>query len=200
LHPGSENQLDDHRRAHCTTFEQPGPAVSVAFRPDGRRIVTASADTSIRLWDSVTGELRATLITTRDGEWLTITPEGYFFASPGGNKVLAIVRGLEVFNIDQFYQILYRPDLVREKLAGDPNGKVKEAASKLDLAKLLDSGPVPRVAFTSHKAVETSTNGLLTVEASVTDQGGGIGRAEWRISIAIALHRVPDARGEARST
>src|SRR5262249_22926769 len=78
--------------------------------------------------------------------------------------------------------ILYRPDLVREKLAGDPNGKVKEAASKLDLAKLLDSGPVPRVAFTSHKAVETSTNDLLTIEASVADQGGGIGRAEWRIN------------------
>jgi hypothetical protein len=28
---------------------------------------------------------------------LAITPEAYFFASPGGYKVLAIVRGLEVF-------------------------------------------------------------------------------------------------------
>jgi hypothetical protein len=164
------------------TFEHPGPAVSVAFSPEGRRIVTASADTSIRLWDPGTGELRATLIATRDGEWLTITPEGFFVASPSGSKVLAIVRGLEVFSIDQFYQVLYRPDLVREKLAGDPDGKVKDAAAKLDLAKLLDSGRVPKVAITSHKAIDASPSDLLNLEATVTDQRGGIGRAEWRIN------------------
>jgi hypothetical protein len=163
------------------TLEQPGPAVSVAFSPDGHRIVTASADTAIRLWDPGTGELRATLIATRDGEWLAITPEGYFYASPGGSKVLAIVRGLEVFNVDQFYQILYRPDLVHEKLAGDPNGKVREAAAKLDLAKLVDSGRAPKVTITSHKAIDISPNDRLTIEASIAEQGGGIGRAEWRI-------------------
>jgi hypothetical protein len=42
----------------------------------------------------------------------------YFLSSPGGNT--AIMRGLGVFNFEQFYQILYRPELVRERLAGDP--------------------------------------------------------------------------------
>ena len=91
-----------------------------------------------------------------------MTPEGFFDASAKGAEMLTIVRGLEVFGIDQFYQVLYRPDLVREKLAGDPDGKVKDAAAKLDLAKLLDSGRVPSVAITSHKAQDTSPVDLVT--------------------------------------
>jgi hypothetical protein len=87
-----------------------------------------------------------------------------------------------VFGIDQFYQTLYRPDLVREKLAGDPDGKVREAAARLDLAKLIDSGRVPSVAIVSHKAQDTSPTDLVTVEARIVDRGGGIGRAEWRIN------------------
>ncbi len=47
---------------------------------------------------------------------------------------------MEVFSVDQVYQALYRPDLVREKLAGDPQGKVREAAAKLDLNKVVASG------------------------------------------------------------
>ena len=72
-----------------------------------------------------------------------MTPEGFFDASAKGAEILTVVRGLEVYSIDQFYQSLYRPDLVREKLASDPNGKVKDATEKLDLAKLVESGQTP---------------------------------------------------------
>ena len=43
----------------------------------------------------------------------------------------SVVNGLDVYSVDQFYQALYRPDLVREKLAGDPRGLVREAAANL---------------------------------------------------------------------
>ena len=43
------------------------------------------------------------------------------------------------------YQALFRPDLVREKLTGDLNGKVKEATAKLDLGKVLASGSAPAI-------------------------------------------------------
>jgi len=62
-------------------------------------------------------------MTAKEGEWLAITPEGFFDASANGAQMLSVVRGLEVFGIDQFYQTLYRPDLVREKLSGDLGGK-----------------------------------------------------------------------------
>jgi hypothetical protein len=52
-----------------------------------------------------------------------------------GTLVLHVLSGVfwagSTFAADQFYQRLYRPDLVREKLAGDPNGKVRDAEAKL---------------------------------------------------------------------
>ena len=159
-----------------------GSVNSVAFSPDTTRILSGSSDGSIRIWSAEAGQHLASVIGSPDGEWLVITPEGFFDASANGAQVLSIVRGAEVYSIDQFYQTLYRPDLVREKLAGDPNGKVREAAARLDLGKLLDSGRVPNVAVTSHKAQDASSVDLVTLEAQLADQGGGIGRAEWRIN------------------
>lgn len=179
------------------TFEgHSGWVNSVAFLPDGTRVLSGSSDSTIRVWSAATGQHLASLFGSPQGEWLVMTPEGFFDASAKGADMLTVVRGLEVYSIDQFYQVLYRPDLVREKLAGDPNGKVRQAAAKLDLAKLLDSGRVPSVIITSHKAVDASQADLVTVEAQLADQGGGIGRAEWRIN-GITVGVVEKAAGGA---
>jgi WD40 repeat protein len=171
---------------------------SVAFTTDEKRVISGGDDSTVRIWDAATGEQLAMLLTAKD-EWLVITPEGFFDASPRGAEMLAVVRGLEVFGIDQFYQELYRPDLVREKLAGDPDGKVKAAAAKLDLGKLVESGRVPLVTMVSHKAQETTPDDLITMEALVTNQGGGIGRAEWRINgvtVGVVDKPAPAAPGQ----
>ena len=167
---------------------------------EARVLASAGGDGEIRITPIAHGDgplvsLTAARIGGRD-EWLALTPEGFFDASAQGADRLSIVRGLEVFSIDQFYQRLYRPDLVREKLAGDPSGKVKEAAAKLDLAKLLDSGRVPQLAITSHQPRDTSSSDLVTVEARLADQGGGIGRTEWRIN-GITVGVVKKAAGAA---
>jgi uncharacterized caspase-like protein len=114
--------------------------------------------------------------------------------------LLYFVQGFEVTAIDQVYQALYRPDLVREKLAGDPQGKVREAAVKLDLTKVVASGAAPRVSLavpgtSGGAAGATVSSDQVTLEATVTDQGGGIGRVEWRLN---GLTLGVDARGLAR--
>ncbi|MGE0285358.1 MAG: caspase family protein [Bradyrhizobium sp.] len=156
---------------------------SIAFSPDGRNVVSTSSDTTTRLWDIATGTERVSLIFFQDGSWLTITPEGFFDASsPSAAQNMNIVRGLEVSSVDQVYNALYRPDLVREKLAGDPNGKVKAAAALLDLNKVMVSGVAPKVAIISPSSGSTSSTDEIAIEASVTDQGGGIGKVEWRVN------------------
>jgi len=96
--------------------------------------------------------------------------------------MVGIVRGLEAYNIDQVYQALYDPDLVRESLAGDPDGEIKKTAAVLDLPKLLASGQAPRVGLISPTTTGASQQELITVEARITDTGGGIGRVEWRVN------------------
>jgi WD40 repeat protein len=165
---------------------------SVEFSSDGRRVISASSDTTIRIWETATGGLLGTLFATGAGEWLALTPEGFFAASAQGGKLLSIVRGLEVFGIEQFYQALYRPDLVNEKLAGDPLGRVKQAAANLDLNKAIVSGSAPKVTIISPEYNRTVTSDLITVEAAIFDHGGGIGKAEWRINgITVGVVNTP---------
>lgn len=127
-----------------------GPVVSVAFSPDGRSVMSSGFDGMIKVWNAESGELVTTLIGDQKA-WLALMPKGFFAtSSPTDAKSLTIVRGLDVYDINQMYQALYEPDLVREKLAGDPDGEVREVAKVINLEKVLDSGPAPDVAITSH--------------------------------------------------
>ena len=172
-----------------------GNVSGVGVLNDDRRIVSSGYDGTLKVWQLASGELLASAMASPQGEWLIITPEGFFSASsPRAAEMLSVVRGLDVYGIDQVYQSLFRPDLVREKLAGDPGGKVREAAARLDLSKLLDSGRVPKVGISSHKSQDTSPIDLAMIEASLADQGGGIGRAEWRINgITVGVVDRPPA-------
>jgi uncharacterized caspase-like protein len=97
--------------------------------------------------------------------------------------------------VDQFYQSLYRPDLVREKLANDPRGLVREATSTLDLEKVIASGSAPDVRLTSPsralgQGVIAWSN--VAVEAEITDRGGGVGRIEWRVNdVTVGIDARP---------
>src|SRR6185312_14620389 len=102
---------------------------------------------------------------------------------------LNVVRGLEAYSINQFYQALYRPDLVREKLAGDPRGLVREAAARLDLNRVLASGSAPTIAM----APLAGGAAQLTAAVDVTNTGGGIGRVEWRVNGVTVGVETPQA-------
>ena len=110
-----------------------GAINTVEFSPDGKRVLSGGADGAVRIWNADNGKLVVSMFELGDGDWLTITPEGFFVASEHGAELLSVVQGLQVFGIDQVYQSLYRPDLVRGQLAGDPRGLVLQAASKLNL-------------------------------------------------------------------
>ena len=106
-----------------------GAVPSAAFSPDGARLVSTGDDKVTKVWKADTGELLATLI--EDGEWIALTPEGFYAASPAGGRLLSVVKGLRVLDPQQAHAILHRPELVREKLAGDPRGTVRTAAADL---------------------------------------------------------------------
>jgi WD40 repeat protein len=167
-----------------TLLGHSGSVVSVAFSPDGTRIFSASDDTTLREWRTDTGELLLTSVAARNGEWLSMTPEGFFNASsPKASGLLSVVRGLSAYGVDQMWQSLFNPDLVREKLSGDPDKEVEQATTVMNLEKVLDSGMAPRIAITSPVSEIKSSEEIITPEATIIDnEGGGIGRVEWRVN------------------
>ena len=173
-----------------------GRIKSVAFSHDGQRVVSGSVDTSVLVWDVASGRDIATFIGGGGGEWLVTTPAGFFAATRDVNKLLGIVRGLEVTSIDQVHQSLFNPDLVREALAGDPNGEVKRAAEVVSLEKVIESGPAPAVAIASRADKSRAASDLVTVAARIADRGKGVGRIEWRVNgVTAAVSKAAEKAG-----
>jgi Caspase domain/EF hand/WD domain, G-beta repeat len=179
-----------------------GVVTTVGFSPDGTRIVSGGIDGSTRIWNSETGELLVSLFENDKGDWLAITREGFFATSDKGVSFVGVVRGLDVYSIDQFYQQLYRPDVIRQKLSFDPviNERVKLAAANVNLSTILASRAPPEITIVSPKAESDTNDDHVTVEANLTDRGlekgGGIGRIEWRVNgVTRAVDDLQVSRG-----
>jgi hypothetical protein len=102
-----------------------------------------------------------------NGEWIVITPEGYFNASPAGAKLLNVRIGANVYSIDNFYEKFYNPALVASVLQG----------AKLEAGADLRKGilPPPEVRIVSPGAGGERSADTLTILVSAKDVGGGVG-------------------------
>ena len=155
-----------------------------------------SSDGRNEVYSVKTKELLATFMANEQGDWVVLTPEGFFNASRNGGELLSVVSGFTAFSIEQAYQTLFRPDLVREKLAGDPNGTVRKAAERVNLKSLISSGAAPAVSFSGDRGIAALAVEQPVFKAEVSDQGGGIGRIEWRVNGRIAHVAEPDTTAQ----
>jgi hypothetical protein len=142
---------------------------SLAFSPDGKYVVVGGMDGTTRLWDIATGKEIAQFISFTDGEWVVITPEGYFNASPNGAKHLNVRVGNNIYGIDQFYSKFYRPELVKLALAG------KEIPKGEMLTDVASQKPAPAVEILSPRSGITVSEDMIKITVKLKDNGGGIG-------------------------
>src|SRR5262249_43144548 len=164
---------------------------SVAFSPDGTRLLSGSKDTTIRLWDLASGTEIATLIGGDSDQWLSITPAGFFDASDEGVDMLGVVRGFEPFSVEQFRDQLERKDLVRERLAGDPLRRYAKEAAQLNLDEILASGVPPEIELIRREMAGDSVR--LTVRL-FNNTSGGIGiKLKWRVNGVLQGETEPEA-------
>jgi hypothetical protein len=136
---------------------------SAAFSPDGRTAVVESL-ASTRLCNTLTGEELAAMIAFEDGEWLVITPNGYYNSSEKGDQYMEVTVGGKAYSIAQLRESFYRPDLVQYALAG---GSIKE------YRKMADIKPPPIIAIVD--TPNSVDKGDASIHLKITDAGGGIG-------------------------
>jgi WD40 repeat protein len=101
------------------------PDRSLAWSPDGRLLASASVDGAMRFWRAATGREVAAFYAVDGGkEWLTVTPEGYFVASPHGADSLYLRTGGRVRPLGALRPRFERPDLVQRALSARPRAGI----------------------------------------------------------------------------
>jgi WD40 repeat protein len=116
-----------------------GPTYRVNQSGDGRVVVAAVDDGTIRWYRASDGLLLLSLFVTADGDrWIAYTPQGYYAASPGGEDLIGWHIGngadrlADFFGASRLRDRFYRPDVVsRALVALDP----LEALAQANAAK-----------------------------------------------------------------
>jgi hypothetical protein len=163
---------------------------SIAFGHDGRQILSSSGDGTLRLWDVATGKEIAQFIsysgsdsqlaaatrgltvetqtaaTSIEGEWLSITPDGYFNASPRGDRYLNVRVNNTVSGIDSYRSIFYNPEVVQARLQGKPDPASKKNITIQQAASFTP----PRVTIQSPANLSTTTTATTNLSVAVVDQ------------------------------
>jgi WD40 repeat protein len=148
-----------------------GEVWAVSPAPDGRYLLTASDDQTLRIWVPERDEPLLSLFFA-GSDWIAWTPEGYYAASPGGETLMGWhVNGpdgeLATFHPAQrFRDSLYRPDVIKRLLDA---GSVEQAL-KLAGGSAVSVGEVlpPKVEITSPKHGAQLAEPEVTVEARAT--------------------------------
>jgi uncharacterized caspase-like protein len=113
---------------------QTGEVWAVAPSPDGRFLLSASSDQTVRIWAPDRDKPLLSLFVA-GGDWIAWTPEGYYAASLGGENLM----GWQVSNgpkqvgtfvrASQCRKSLYRPDVIKHLLE---TGSVATALEQLN--------------------------------------------------------------------
>ncbi len=147
----------------------PGPHL-LGFMAGDQRLAAGASDGSVRLLAATDGSEIARMIRFDNDEWITIIPEGYFVASQDGDRLVNVRMNGEVYGIDQFYDVFYRPDIVERRLAGRPiaplitvtlQDALRQPPPQVTLA--LPGGPVP------------AAGSKYRINLQALSRGGGVG-------------------------
>jgi WD40 repeat protein len=125
-------------------------ARALVVSSDGTQIVGAMSDGTLRWWRMRDGETLLTLIAARDRRWVAVTPDGFYDASTGADRLAGwvVTRGpdseADFYSLSRFRDQFNRPDVIDKVLeSGDPARAVQE--SNRLAASTREQVPEPRV-------------------------------------------------------
>ena len=176
----------------------PGIAWLVNLSADGRFVVAALGDGTIRWYRTSNGSQALALYVHPDGErWMQWTPEGFYDASPGGAELFGyhLNNGRDqagsFIRASQLQQKFFRPDLIARRLGGtaDDEAAIARAVAEVgDVRTSLSTASLPpRLRLLSQR---TLPDGDIEITYELNDQGGGLGPVELRLDGTVLEGRA----------
>jgi len=129
----------------------------ISFAENENLLISASSDTTMRLWNINSGHSFA-MLANKD-QWLIFSDDGLFDASKYGSNMISMVDGMKHYGVDQFAVYLNRPDLLykrigigSEALIQHLNTRFQHRLKRTNLNKdaTLQSLHAPEVSITRH--------------------------------------------------
>ena len=158
-----------------------GNVWGVAPSPDGRFLLSASDDQTLRIWDPDRIEPVLSLFFAGD-DWIAWTPAGYYAASPGGEQLMGwhVNNGLAAmasyYPASRFRKTLHRPDVIKrllesgsvDRALADANTAAGRRSAQTEVAEILP----PRVTITAPGTSKAQVQSKsLNVEAAARNVG-----------------------------
>ena len=111
-----------------------GKVTDLAFSFDGRYLVSASTDRTVRVWNIATGA-SLTLVVYKTGDWVVFDEKGHFDCSDNARRYVRFIRGMTAYGFEQFWDDFFTPGLFRRVVTG-------KRLRIVDIAKKVQDAPV----------------------------------------------------------
>ena len=93
-----------------------GEVQKARYSVDGKYIITASSDNSVKIWNSDLETEIATIIPVDSADWVVTSPLGLFDASQRAMDMMHYVVGMDVIELEQLKQRYYEPGVIQKIL------------------------------------------------------------------------------------
>lgn len=97
----------------------------IAFNPVLPLLATVSWDATLKLWDTESGLLKATIIPIGTDDHLIITPDNYYYGTKNSLRGIGFKFGKQFISPEQFDLRFNRPDIVLERLGFVPKEVIR---------------------------------------------------------------------------
>ena len=197
---GGNGVLLDHRLPDGTVIGEftghTGDVLALAAAPAAHRLLTGSADQTMKLWNLDTRQLIVSLYA--DGsDWIIWTPQGYYHSSPDGDRLVGWHlnqgpdREARFIRARQLRQHLNSPEIVRRAIiTGDAAGAATEMrGTDTELQALLGRKPPEfQMRLADDVTVPDGYTAIELTGATVEEL------QDWGISVLVNARRVPPQR------
>jgi WD40 repeat protein len=168
---------------------------AVAPSPDNRYLLSASGDATLRIWAPEQDEPLLQFFFAGD-DWIAWTPEGYYAASPGGERLMGWQRNQDQDKLALFYPAanfhkkFYRPDVIRRVLTTGSVARALEEADR-ELNKVSEQVKVEQVLPPTVVITSPNRSGLQVDKAELEVRAVAVGNSRHPVT---ALRLLLDGR------